>query len=143
MKINIFIDKEREEEIIIYAKEKNKLVLEIEELVINNSKQIIGYNEREATYLNINDIFAFIVEDNKIFALTENSRYSLKCRLYSLTESLPNNFVKINQSAVINLNKIKSFDTAISGTLSVNLKNGYTDYVSRRNLKNIKERLGL
>ena len=37
-----------------------------------------------------------IVENNKIYALLENSRYFLKCRLYTLIESLPNNFVKIN-----------------------------------------------
>lgn len=143
MKIKLFIDKEHEEEIIIYAKEKSKLVSQIEELVINNSTQILGFDDKEAVYLNINDVFCFFVEDNKIFALTQNAQYTLKCRLYSLTETLPNNFVKINQSSIININKIKSFNTKISGTLIVNLKNGYTDYVSRRNLKNVKERLGL
>lgn len=143
MKINIFIDKNREEEIIVYAKEKNKLICEIEELVNNNSAQIIGYNDGEAVCLNSNDIYAFIVENNKIYALLENSRYFLKCRLYTLTESLPNNFVKINQSAVVNLNKIKSFDTKVSGTLVVTLQNEFTDYVSRRNIKNIKERFGI
>jgi len=143
MKINIFIDKNREEEIIVYAKEKNKLICEIEELVNNNLAQIIGYNDGEAVCLNINDIYAFIVENNKIYALLENSRYFLKCRLYTLTESLPNNFVKINQSAVVNLNKIKSFDTKVSGTLVVTLQNKFTDYVSRSNIKNIKERFGI
>lgn len=143
MKINVFIDKNHEEEIIIYAKEKNQLVSEIESLVNNNLTQIIGYNEGEAVQLNINNIFAFIVENNKIYALLENSRYFLKCRLYTLTESLPNNFVKINQSAVVNLNKIKSFDTKVSGTLVVTLQNEFTDYVSRRNIKNIKERFGI
>ena len=143
MKLNLFIDNEREEEIIIYAKEKTQLIEEIEELVANNSKQIIGFKDKEASYLNINDIFAFIVEDSKIFAITEKSRYLLKCRLYSLNETLPNNFVKISQSSIINFNKIKSFSTAISGTIIVNLTNGYTDFVSRRNIKNIKERLGL
>ena len=143
MKINIFIDKNREEEIIVYAKEKNKLICEIEELVNNNTSQIIGYNDGEAVCLNSNDIYAFIVENNKIYALLENSRYFLKCRLYTLTESLPNNFVKINQSAVVNLNKIKSFDTKVSGTLVVTLQNEFTDYVSRRNIKNIKERFGI
>lgn len=143
MKVSIIIDNEHEEEVIIYAKEKNSLVQEIENLVINNSTQIIGYNDKEVNYLNINDIFAFIVEDNKIFAILEKTRYTLKYRLYNLLETLPNNFVKINQSAIININKIQSFNTKISGTLMVCLKNGFTDYVSRRNLKSIKERLGL
>ena len=53
------------------------------------------------------------------------------------------NFVKINQSCIVNVNKIERFDTSVSGTLKVSLKNGYTDYVSRRQLKPIKERIGI
>ena len=44
---------------------------------------------------------------------------------------------------LINIDKIKRFDASLSGFLLVTLKNGYSDYVSRRNLKNVKERLGL
>ncbi len=143
MKLNIFIDKEREEEIQIYVHEKTELIKEIEQLVINNNTSLIGFKDREAVNLNLSDVYAFFIEDNKVYALLEKYKYLLKSRLYILEETLPNNFLKINQSSIANLNKIKSFDTSISGTLTVNFKNGYKDYVSRRNLKKIKERLGI
>ena len=41
------------------------------------------------------------------------------------------------------IKKIKKFDTSVSGMLTVTFKNGYRDYVSRRNLKSVKERLGV
>jgi DNA-binding LytR/AlgR family response regulator len=46
-------------------------------------------------------------------------------------------------SCIANLSKIKKFNASFSGSLSVVFKNGYTDYVSRRSVKFIKERLGL
>ena len=143
MKLNIFIDKEHEEEITIFAKEKNALVKEIEQLVINNNVSLIGYKDKEAINLNLGDIYAFIVDDNKVYALLDNDRYLLKSRLYVLEQALPQNFIKINQSSIANISKIKSFDASITGTLMIKFKNGYIDYVSRRNIKNIKERLGI
>ena len=77
------------------------------------------------------------------FAITEKERLRLKCRLYQLEEVLPEYFVKINQSCVANIRKVARFDTSVSGTLLIKFKNGYKDYVSRRQMKAVKERLGL
>lgn len=142
MKFRIFIDKEHEEEILIYAHEKTKLIKNIEQLVYDAAFDLIGYKDREAVRLNTNDVFCFMVEDNKIYALTENEKLQLKYRLYQLEEKLSENFVKINQSCIANISKIDRFDALFTGTLVVKFKNGHTDYVSRRQLKNVKERFG-
>lgn len=55
MKCRIFIDKEHEEEILIYAHEKTKLVENIEKLVSDDAFELIGYMDREAVKLNAND----------------------------------------------------------------------------------------
>ncbi len=143
MKLQIVIDPNRDEEIIIYAHEKSSLVCEIEELVKSYSVDLIGYTENETVKLNLNDIYCFFTEDNKVFALTENEKYRLKSRLYQIEESLSDNFVKINQSCIANIKKIDRFKATVGGSLTVVFKNGYVDFVSRRNLKNVKERLGL
>ena len=143
MKLRIVIDPNRDEEIIIYAHEKSHLVCEIEELVKNHSVDLIGYTENETVKLDLNDIYCFYIEDNKVIALTENEKYRLKSRLYQLEENLSDNFVKINQSCIANIKKIDRFKATVGGSLTVVFKNGYVDFVSRRNLKNVKERLGL
>ncbi len=143
MKLRIVIDPTRDEEITIYAHKKTLLVSEIEELVKNCSVDLIGYTENETVKLNHNDVHCFITEDNKVYALTENKKYRLKSRLYQLEENLNDSFVKINQSCIANIKQIDKFKASIGGSLTVVFKNGYVDFVSRRNLKNVKERLGL
>ena len=144
MKYTIIIDKNREEEVIVYAKEKSALTDEIQRLVSDNNFELIGYDKNgEGVRLTTDEVYCFTVEDNKIFAITEKEKLRLKCRLYQLEEVLPEYFVKINQSCVANIRKIARFDTSVSGTLLIKFKNGYKDYVSRRQMKAVKERLGL
>ncbi len=143
MKLQIVIDRNRDEEIIIYVHEKSPLVCEIERLVKSHSVDFVGYTENETVKLNLNDIYCFFTEDNKVYAMTENEKYRLKSRLYQLEENLNNSFVKINQSCIANIKKIDRFKATVGGSLTAIFKNGHIDYVSRRNLKNVKERLGL
>lgn len=143
MKLKLIIDKTRDEEILIYAHEKTALVETIEQLVLQDNFELIGYADREAVRLNLAEICSFTVEDNRVFAETLSERFKLKYRLWQLEEKLPESFVKINQSCIANIRMIDRFDTSISGSMLVNFKNGSTDYVSRRQLKTVKERLGL
>ena len=143
MKFRFLIDKNREEEVIVYAHKKTKLVESIENIVKEDNFELIGYADREAVKLDLADVYCFTVENNKVYAVCENEKYLLKSRLYQVEENLSENFIKINQSCIANVKKIRKFDASFSGTLTVIFKNGYKDFVSRRNVKNVKERLGL
>ena len=143
MKCKTVIDKTREEEVIIYAHERNETVEAIEKLVLRSEFVLVGYSGKSAVRLEWSEVYCFTVEDNRVYAVTENEKLQLKLRLYQIEELADNDFVKINQSCVANIGYIKRFDASISGTLRVVFKNGYTDYVSRRQLKTVKERLGL
>ena len=142
MKCIITIDKEHEEEVLIFVHEKTKLIEDILNL-INNENVFTGYSDGEIHRLNLSEISCFAVEDNKVYALTDKDKLQIKQRLYQVEEKLPDDFVKINQSCIANIKKIKKFDSSVSGMLTVTFKNGYRDYVSRRNLKSVKERLGV
>ena len=142
MKLTINFDKNREEEIIIYAHEKNKLIFEIEKFIYADEK-INGYKEREIVPFSVSETEFFYSDENKVYAVTADDEVLVKYRLYELEQILPDNFIKINKSCIANLNSILCFDTSISGTLKVKFKCGKIDYVSRRNLKNIKERMGV
>lgn len=143
MKCELHIDKNTDEKVLIYAHEQNKAVDEIKSFVENQDIELVGYKDGEIEKLNPNKVNCFIIENSKIYAITDNDKYHVKLRLYNLEEMLGESFIKINQSCIANIRKIKKFDSSISGTLSVIFKNGYIDYVSRRNIKSIKERLGL
>ena len=141
MKYRLIIEPDREEEIVIYAKRRNELVDKIEAL-LNADEELVGYLEQSIIRLNREDIYCVMVEDSKVYAQTEKEKYLLKLRLYQLEERFSEDFLKINQSCLVNVSKIKRFDSSIGGSLMVVLKNGYRDYVSRRQLKTVKERIG-
>ena len=142
MKCKVFIDKNHEEEVIIYSHRRNALVEQLERLVNAQEVELIGYKEQEAVRLDLPDVFCFICENNKVYAITEKEKYKIKLRLYQLEERLPQNFVKLNQSCIGNISNIQRFKASFGGSLSVEFKNGYCDYVSRRQLKIVKERFG-
>ena len=143
MKYKLFIGCEHSEEVHIYAEKKTKLIEEIIGLCERDGIELIGYREREMTQVSLAETYCFTVDDGRVYALTESGKWQLKCRLYNLEEMLPESFVKINQSCVANIKKIERFDASITGARAVCFKNGYRDYISRRNLKAVKERLGL
>lgn len=143
MKCKIIIDKEHLEEVVIYAHEKSKLTNAIEQLISEDTLEIIGYNDKQTVLLSLNDIYCFVCEDNKIYAVTKEEKLQIKFRLYTLEEKLSDNFIKINQSCIANIKKIERFDATFRGTLRVIFKNGHQDFVSRRQLKNVKKRLGI
>ena len=143
MKCEIIINPSCEEKIIIYAKEESSLVQEIKQLAEGAKNDLFGYAEDEIVKLNPADIYYISVIGGKVYATVGKEKFLLKERLYLLEEKLPECFVKINQSCLANIKKTERFDTSISGTLKIRFKNGDTDYVSRRQLRAVKERLGI
>lgn len=142
MEIKIIIDKSADEKILVYAHERNELIEEIEKIVYENNLDLVGYKDNEAVKLNLINVNCFISENDKIFALADD-KYQVKQRLYQIENRLDDNFIRINQSCIANIRQIKKVQATFSGAFDVVFKNGYRDYISRRNLKSVKERLGV
>ena len=143
MKCKVIIDETCDERVEIYTRHSSPMIEEIRRLAEGYKTQLIGYKDKEIVPLDLAEVICITVIGTKVYAICENEKYLLKDRLYVIEEGLPDNFVKINQSCIANIKKIKSFDASISGTLKVRFQNGHTDYVSRRQLKSVKERLGI
>ena len=80
----------------------------------------------------------------KVFAATDQGEYVLRLRLYELEERLDGQkFVRISNSEIINLGKVKNFDLSFTGTICVKLADGAVTYVSRRYVSKIKKILGV
>ncbi len=143
MRCRVILDPRCEEEIVIYARERTPLVEAVERLATEQETRLIGYTERDIVPLSLPEVTCFIVEQGKVYALCGEQRLLMKCRLYKLEECLPSEFVKINQSCVANLGQVARFAVSLGGSLKVCFKNGYSDYVSRRQLKTVREKVGV
>ncbi|MBR2018893.1 MAG: LytTR family transcriptional regulator [Clostridia bacterium] len=143
MKFTTVIDPSREEEVVIYLQKESDLPARIEALLEENSRELLGYGEQQIVQLDLREVICFTVEGGRVYALAESGKWMIRRRLYELEERLDPDFLKINQSCIANIKKIRRFDTSLGGSLLVIFSNGYRDYVSRRRLKAVKERIGL
>jgi len=142
MKFKLIIDESREEEVLVYAKKESSFTAELEAFVKNNTTEILGYSGGNIVKLSPSEVYAFAVEDGKVFAHTANEKHLVQKRLYQIEEIAGEGFVKINQSCIVNVALIERFEPTFGGSLMVVMKNGYRDYVSRRQMKSVKERIG-
>ena len=68
----------------------------------------------------------------------------LRLRLYEVEERLKqHHFIRISNSEIINLKKVRSFDLSFTGTICVVLNDGSKTYASRRYVTRLKGVLGI
>ena len=143
MKYKVIIDDTQEESIVITAHNKSDLILEIERLIEKDSLKLYGYKDEKIVPLEMNDVYAFYTLDGKVFASLKDEILLIKERIYQLEDLVKESFLKINQGCLINMKKIARFESNLGGSIKVVMKNGYSDYISRRELQNVKSRMGI
>ncbi|MBR4867972.1 MAG: LytTR family transcriptional regulator [Clostridia bacterium] len=142
MKCTVHIQDEREE-VVVYAKENSPLIEKIKRLAEADSFVLIGSKEDQLCRVDPQTVDCFVIQNGKTEAVTQDGVWRVKQRLYQLEDLLADSFIKINQSCLVNRHAIVRFKATLGGALQVVLNSGYTDYVSRRQLKEVKERMGL
>lgn len=143
MTYKIKITEGQAEDFVISAKEQTPLLEKIEALLSSEESALFGFAGGDTVRLSVADVQAVVVEAGKVYALTDGGKWQLRERLYQMESDYPDMFLKINQSCLINPLKIDRFKSTVGGALLVVLKCGYRDYVSRRQLKTVKERMGI
>ena len=144
MKFILEIDKEKEPSVTVVCNQVTSVVKKIEEICSQADENILyGYTVDEITPLSLDEIACFFTRENKLYAFVGDREYAVKLRVKQVQELVDDSFIKINQGCIVNVRQIQRFKVSIGGALKVVLKNGYTDYVARREVKNIKRRLGL
>ncbi len=105
---------------------------------------ITGFHNDLAEILSPADIIRIYASRGKTFASLNQKEYVLRQRLYELEELLSQySFVRISNSEIVNLKKVRNFDLNYSGTICVTLSDGTVTYASRRYVTKIKQVLGL
>ena len=144
MKFVLIVDTEKEPSVTVVCNKVTRAVQKIEEICNQADGELIyGYQADEIIPLALADITCFITQDNKVYARVEEKEYAVKLRIKQIVELVDDSFIKINQGCIVKVNAIKRFTASIGGSLQITLKDGYTDYVARREVRNIKRRLGL
>ncbi len=126
------------------SEELQNIISKIQE-ISKQKDNIIGYNNNELFILPIDKIILFYTNEQKCYCKIENKQYQIKKRMYELEEILnKNQFIRISNSCIINIQQIVSFDLKYIGNIKVKLKNGDNLDVSQRRvgkiLKYLKER---
>lgn len=131
--------------LVIYTNEITNEISEItKKLSTNNSKLLLGFDDKQIFIIKPNDVFSIFTENKKILARSSRGLFKLKNRLYEIEENPPNeSFVRISNSEIVNFSKVSSLDTSITGTITLKFMNGEKTFVSRRYVEKIKKFLGV
>ena len=146
MQIEIKIDEHcTEPKITIVTNKVTDEVNEIMKKLAGEQKRMIaGFQNEQVTVLEPNQIYRIFASNGKVYAETGLQKYVIRLRLYEMEQRLASNsFVRISNSEIINLKKVRGFDLSFTGTICVSLSNGTVTYVSRRYVARIKQLLGI
>lgn len=144
MKFKLLINPHKNEIVQAQVHQKSIFTDNLEKFVLTNgnSNSIIGYDDKDHVILQLEDIVIITILDNKIIAICiNNKRYHLRKRIYQLTNELPNNFWRINKSSIVNKIYIDRFEETKTAGVNIVMKNGLSDYVSRRCFSKIRKEL--
>ncbi|MBI1707909.1 LytTR family DNA-binding domain-containing protein [Lactobacillus crispatus] len=144
MKFKLLINPHKNEIVQAQVHQKSIFTDNLEKFVLTNgnSNSIIGYDDKDLIILQLEDIIMITILDNKITAICiNNKRYHLRKRIYQLTNELPNNFWRINKSSIVNKIYIDRFEETKTAGVNIVMKNGLSDYVSRRCFSKIRKEL--
>lgn len=142
MQIEVKIDKKYIEPKIIIVADKltDELNMVIRNLSNNYPSSIVGFKDGLVEILNHTKIYRVFALNGKVFAETKDNKYLIRLRLYEVEEYFDNQiFVRISNSEIINLKKVKEFDLSFTGTICVKFLNGTITYVSRRYVSKVKK----
>lgn len=126
----------------------DRLTEEINELVARLSEEtpqlIAGFQGEILRLIEPQELLRVYSSDKKVIAVTADGEFALRQRLYEMEERLAGTkLVRISNSEIINMAKVRSFDLSIAGTICATLSDGTKAYVSRRYVTKIKKILGI
>ena len=146
MQIEIKIDEKCKEPKIIVVTDKmtDEINAVIQRLADEQPQVLAGFREDTVEVLEMSCIYRVFAASGKVCAETDRGEYTLRLRLYEAEQRLDSRFfVRISNSDIINLKKVRSFDLSLAGTICITLSNGTVTYVSRRSVAKIKQLLGI
>lgn len=144
MKVNIDIDDEYKETTVTI--QTNKWTEELEQLVKlmkkKQPKRLFGIEEDQTILLNPNEIDFVYAENRKVFAALEDRCIEIKMKLFEVEKNLAHaHFMRFSKSVIGNIDRIQRFELSFNGNLCVYFTSGNKEYITRKYVASIKDRL--
>lgn len=143
MKYKLIIDPAAEERLDLTLHERTPLADRIEALIGESGDHLLGYRDFDVYRLAPSDIDCVYTDGDDVCAMVGGECYRLRMRLYEIEERFGDSFVRLNRGCIVRVSAIIKFESSLGGSLRAILKNGFGDYISRRELQNVKRRFGL
>ncbi len=145
--IDVILDeKYTDPKVTIYTKNRNSqvesIIEAIEKASENEFPMIPASDGRNTALLSQRDIIRVYTQGRKIMIRTTDKEYTANRTLSGIEELLnPDRFLRISQSEIINLYKVKCFDINTAGTIGIEFENGDRSWAARSRVKAIKDLL--
>ncbi len=145
MKVTLDISTDyKEPYVVIHTDKVTEEIQRMIDIFSTNEAPITALqNEEDIIVLKPKEIYMVRVEDGDTVIYGEKKQYRSRKRLYELGDQLGSQFMQISKSTLVNLSYMDSIEPGFSGTLLLKLRNGSSDYVSRKYLPAFKKYLGL
>ncbi len=144
MKIKFNIDENlSEEKAEFWLRKMTDKISQIANELTDKKEFIWCFRRGDAYPVKFNEIYLIQVENEKTYVYTEQETYLYKGRLYQVQKVLPSDFVTASRSAVLNYHQLDHLQILSDGNIDAVLKNKMHVQISRRKIKELKERLGL
>ncbi|TQR39496.1 LytTR family transcriptional regulator [Lysinibacillus sphaericus] len=145
MKVNIKIIEKLTEETCTFN--IHKVTSFIQDIVSTLEKSSDNYllarstSKNEQEKIPYSNIFYLEYLERKIFIYTNDTIFETKSPLYKLEHDLPNNFIRISKTIIINIHFLNKFSVKPNGNLEAILSNEEKVIVSRKYVSSLKKTL--
>ena len=145
MRFRTEIRKGEHDEIVILCSERNDKIKHLEGIIENalggDAEMILTLGETEY-FVPKREVLFFETSDGKVTAHTRGKMYYASYTLFGLERILPDGFMRVSKSCIVNVGEIAAISHALTGSGEVLFKE--TDkkvYVSRSYYKALKEKI--
>lgn len=145
MKVNInIIEKLKEESCTFYVHKVTSFILDMISTLENSSDDYLIVNsihKNEQEKISCSTIYYLEYLERKVFIYTKENIFEIKSPLYKLQYTLPDNFIRISKTIIVNIHFLNKFSAKASGNIEALLSNGENLIVSRKYVSSLKNKL--
>lgn len=127
------------DELLISACEQSPSLTRIVDFAEKELFYVIGLREKEKVRIELKNIQRIYSANKQVFCVANGQEYQLSERLYQLQEKLPNSFVQISRTEIIQIQTVEKFAITKSGIIEIIFTDGQKTSASRRYLKKVRE----